>query len=124
MMVRVYEDRAPSMKCVHEWFERFREGRESVSDYTRSGRQMTSVSDEDIVKFLAKNEVVQIEHPPYSPDLNPLDSFLFLQLKLTMKEKKFDDIPDIQRNVTRLLNFISKEDFLQSFQDLHSRSQG
>ncbi|GFX16769.1 hypothetical protein TNCV_4187441 [Trichonephila clavipes] len=37
--------------------------------------------------------------------------------------KRFDDIPDIQRNVTRLLNSIPKEDFLQSFQDMYSRSQ-
>ncbi|GFV11840.1 hypothetical protein TNCV_3686181 [Trichonephila clavipes] len=43
--------------------------------------------------------------------------------KLALKGKRFDDIPDIQRNVTRLLNSISKEDFLQSFQDMHSRSQ-
>ncbi|GFV30667.1 hypothetical protein TNCV_1777201 [Trichonephila clavipes] len=32
------------------------------------------------------------------------------------------DIPNIQRNVTRLLNSIPIEDFLQSFQDLYSRS--
>ncbi|GFS91771.1 DDE_3 domain-containing protein [Trichonephila clavipes] len=35
-----------------------------------------------------------------------------------------DDIPNIQRNVTMLLNTIPKEDFLQSFQDMYSRSQG
>ncbi|GFW90902.1 hypothetical protein TNCV_2418951 [Trichonephila clavipes] len=34
-----------------------------------------------------------------------------------------DDIPNIQRNVTRLLNSIPKEDFLQSYQDMYSRSK-
>ncbi|GFX86862.1 c2-set_2 domain-containing protein [Trichonephila clavipes] len=50
-------------------------------------------------------------------------SFLFLRLKHALKGKGFDDIPDIQRNGTRLLNSIPKEGFLQSFQDMHSRSQ-
>ncbi|GFV71048.1 hypothetical protein TNCV_946411 [Trichonephila clavipes] len=59
-----------------------------------------------------------------SPDHNPPDFFLFLRLKFTLKRKRFDDIPDIQRNVTRLLNSIPKEDLLQSFQDMYSRSQG
>ncbi|GFU95435.1 histone-lysine N-methyltransferase SETMAR [Trichonephila clavipes] len=65
----------------------------------------------------------QIEHPPYSPDLNPPDFFLFPRLKLTLKGKRFDDIPDIQRNVTQLVNFIPKEGFLQSFRDMYSRSE-
>ncbi|GFT89248.1 hypothetical protein TNCV_4385611 [Trichonephila clavipes] len=39
------------------------------------------------------------------------------------KGKRFDDISDIQRNVTRLLNSISKEDFLQSFQDVYNSPQ-
>ncbi|GFU86128.1 hypothetical protein TNCV_367871 [Trichonephila clavipes] len=35
-----------------------------------------------------------------------------------------DDIPNVQRNVTRLLNSTPKENVLQSFQDFYSRSQG
>ncbi|GFX24036.1 histone-lysine N-methyltransferase SETMAR [Trichonephila clavipes] len=70
-----------------------------------------------------KKREVQIEHPPYSPDLNPPEFFLFPRLKLALKGKRFNDIPDIQRNVTRLLNSIPKEGFLQSFQNMYSRSQ-
>ncbi|GFW92914.1 uncharacterized protein TNCV_3495471 [Trichonephila clavipes] len=51
MRVRVYEDQALSMKCVYEWFTRFREGRESVSDNTRSERPLASISDENIEKM-------------------------------------------------------------------------
>ncbi|GFV54023.1 hypothetical protein TNCV_3724561 [Trichonephila clavipes] len=39
------------MKCVHEWFARFREGYSSVSDNPRSGRPVISVSDENIEKM-------------------------------------------------------------------------
>ncbi|GFT96054.1 hypothetical protein TNCV_313301 [Trichonephila clavipes] len=51
MLVRVREDQALSVKCVNEWFARFRESRESVPDKTRSGRPATSVSDENIEKM-------------------------------------------------------------------------
>ncbi|GFV37993.1 hypothetical protein TNCV_3626131, partial [Trichonephila clavipes] len=34
-----------------------------------------------------------------------------------------DNIPNVQRNVTRLLNSIPKEDFLQSLRDMYGRSQ-
>ncbi|GFT26524.1 integrase catalytic domain-containing protein [Trichonephila clavipes] len=67
--------------------------------------------------------MVQTEHAPFSPDLNPPDFFLFSRLKLALKGERFDDISDIQRNVTRFLNSISKEDFLQRFQDMYSRPQ-
>ncbi|PRD33645.1 UNVERIFIED_CONTAM: hypothetical protein NCL1_17044 [Trichonephila clavipes] len=61
---------------------------------------------------LTVSGVVQIEHPPFSPDLNFPDLFLFSQLKLALKGKIFDDIFDIQRNVTRLFNSILKKDLL------------
>ena len=50
MLVRVHEDQTLSMKCVYQWFARFREGQESVFDNPRSGRPATSVSDENIEK--------------------------------------------------------------------------
>ncbi|GFS83320.1 hypothetical protein TNCV_600591 [Trichonephila clavipes] len=44
-----YEGQALFMKCAYEWFARFREGWESVSDNPRSERP-TFVSDEIIEK--------------------------------------------------------------------------
>ncbi|GFY16452.1 histone-lysine N-methyltransferase SETMAR [Trichonephila clavipes] len=70
-----------------------------------------------------KKGAVQTEHPPFSPHLNLPDFFLFQRLKLDLKGKIFDDISDIQRDLTRLFNSITKEDFLQSFQCPYSRSQ-
>ncbi|GFW58806.1 hypothetical protein TNCV_4046451 [Trichonephila clavipes] len=74
-------------------------------------------------QFSTKKGSGEIEHPLFSTDLNPPDLFRFPQLQLALKGKRFNDISDIQRNVTRLLNSISKEDFLQSFQDMYSNSQ-
>jgi hypothetical protein len=39
--------------------------------------------------FLAKHCVVEISHPPYSPDLAPADFFLFLTVKTALKERGF-----------------------------------
>ncbi|GFU79676.1 histone-lysine N-methyltransferase SETMAR [Trichonephila clavipes] len=81
--------------------------------FVRSRQCSPSHSPANIVKqLLAKKRVEQIEYLPYSSDLNPSDFFLFPRLKLALKGKRFDDIPDIQRNVTRLLNSIPNEDFL------------
>ncbi|GFW46169.1 hypothetical protein TNCV_4210481 [Trichonephila clavipes] len=35
-----------------------------------------------VKQFSAKNEVVQTEHPPFSPNLNPPDFFLFPRLMM------------------------------------------
>ncbi|GFW74008.1 histone-lysine N-methyltransferase SETMAR [Trichonephila clavipes] len=74
-----------------------------------------------IVKALSTRDIYQ---RGMLQDLNPLDFFLFPRLKFALKRKRFDDIPGVQRNVTRLLNSVPKEDSLQSFQDMHRRSQG
>ncbi|GFU84960.1 HTH_48 domain-containing protein [Trichonephila clavipes] len=50
MLVRVHEDQTLSVKCAYEWFFRFREGRECVSEKTHSGKPVTSVSVESIEK--------------------------------------------------------------------------
>ncbi|GFX46218.1 histone-lysine N-methyltransferase SETMAR [Trichonephila clavipes] len=71
---------------------------------------------------LGKKGVVQIKLPPCSLAFYLPDIFLFPRLKLALKGKRFDDIPDIQRKVTRFLNSIPREDILQSFQNMYSRS--
>jgi transposase len=35
----------------------------------------------NVTKFLAKNNIRTLQHPPYSPDLAPADYFLFRRLK-------------------------------------------
>ncbi|GFV95040.1 histone-lysine N-methyltransferase SETMAR [Trichonephila clavipes] len=59
----------------------------------------------------------------HSPDLNYPEFFVFPRFKLALKGKRFDDILNIQRNVTWLLYSIPKEDLLQSFLDMYNRSQ-
>ena len=76
-----------------------------------------------VAQFLAKRKVTVITHPPYSPDLAPADFFLFPKLKNAMKGDRFDDVPDIQRNVTRIMNSIPAEQFKRAFRHLYERSK-
>jgi hypothetical protein len=59
-------------------------------------------------KFLAKHNIPPLPHPSHSADLAPCDILLFPQLKKTMKVRRFDDVEEIQANVTRQMRAIKK----------------
>jgi histone-lysine N-methyltransferase SETMAR len=60
-------------------------------------------------EFLAKHSILVVPHPPYSSDLAPCDFFFFPRLKSTLKEKRFQDVAEIQLNTTRQLQAISNQ---------------
>jgi len=66
-------------------------------------------------EFLAKHNLLSLPHPPYSPDLAPCNFFFFLQLIKTMKGHRFDDIEEIQTNMTRQMRAITKIDYQSCF---------
>ncbi|GFV34865.1 hypothetical protein TNCV_1451691 [Trichonephila clavipes] len=74
MLVHVYEDQTQSMKCMYEWFARFREGQDSVSDNLCSGKPVTSVSDENIEKvsviFFDSQGIIHKEFLPEGTTMN------------------------------------------------------
>jgi len=53
-----------------------------------------------VVDFLAKHQVVVIDHPPYSPDVSPADFFLFPRLTGVLKGVRFSSVEEIQQRVT------------------------
>jgi hypothetical protein len=48
-----------------------------------------------VQRFLVKNLIMKLDHPPYSPDLAPCDFWLFPKLKTALKGHRFSDIADI-----------------------------
>jgi len=48
MLKLVYGDVAVNMQMVYKWFERFRNGCEAVEDDERSGRILTSKTQENV----------------------------------------------------------------------------
>jgi len=72
-------------------------------------------------KFLAKNSITKMDHPPYSPDLAPCNFWLFPKLKNGTKGQRFLDLSDIQRKVKTLLRGILENDFQDCFWQWHHR---
>jgi len=57
-----------------------------------------------------------LENPDYSPDLVPIDFFLFPKIKEILKERHFDDIDDIRTNTTATLKAIPQNQFQNCFE--------
>jgi len=72
-------------------------------------------------KFLAKNSITKMDHPPYSPDLAPCDFWLFPKLRNALKGQRFDNLSNIQRNMKTLLRGILENDFQECFRQWHHR---
>ena len=64
-----------------------------------------------IREFLAENNIAVLEQPPYSPDLDPCDFFLFPKLKEVIKGTRFHDSKVIKTAVKREPRAIPEESF-------------
>jgi hypothetical protein len=49
-----------------------------------------------------------VPHPPYSPDLAPYGFFLFPRMKSKLKERRFQDVTEIQEQSLTVLHAIPK----------------
>ena len=74
-------------------------------------------------QFLAKDKIVQLRQPPYSPDIAPYDFWMFPKLKMAFKSERFDDIETIQSNATRELIVIPKSAFEDCFKRRKHRGE-
>jgi hypothetical protein len=61
-------------------------------------------------EFVTNNNMVIIPHPPYSPNLAPCDFALFPKLKMKLKARHFETVPDIQRELQVVLDGIKEND--------------
>jgi len=75
-----------------------------------------------VKKFLANRNVAVLHHPPYSPDLAPIDYFLFPKLKFSLKGRHFQTVEEIQFAVTRERNNTSKTACLEGIKKLKERA--
>jgi hypothetical protein len=77
-----------------------------------------SLSALEVKIFLATHGVVEISHPPCSPDLAPQNAFLFPKFQTALKGNMFQDGEYIKQNVMAELNVVPLEvfaDYLQEF---------
>jgi len=74
-----------------------------------------------IREFLMKHGTTVVPQPPYSPDLAPVDFFLFPQLKSSLKGRRFQTIEEIEENWTWDLRAILQNKFQDAFQNWKKR---
>jgi hypothetical protein len=73
--------------------------------------------------------MVNLPHPPYSPNLAPCDFAFFSKLKMKLKGH-FEKVSDIKRELQTVLDSIKENDFHDAFEawkklwDRCIRSQG
>jgi len=67
-------------------------------------------------EFLATKQITVLEHPAYSPDLAPIDFFLFPKIKEILKRRHFNDIHDIRNNTTAALRAIPQNQLQNCFE--------
>ena len=67
-------------------------------------------------RYLAKNNISVMEHPPYSPDLAPCDFFLFPKIKSALKGTWFESVDAVKAKATQLLNSITQDNLQHCFQ--------
>jgi transposase len=66
-------------------------------------------------EFLTKNNMTIVPHPAYSPDLDPCDFYVFPEVKLRLKGRRFVSIEEIQAESQHVLNTLTPEDFNECF---------
>jgi histone-lysine N-methyltransferase SETMAR len=67
-------------------------------------------------ELLAKNSMILVPHPPYSPDFAPYDSFLSPKLKMALKGMRFNDFTMIQEKSRDALAQFQTADFRKYFE--------
>jgi hypothetical protein len=55
--------------------------------------------------------MVIVPHPSYQPDLAPCDFDLFPKLKMELKGRRFETVPDNQRESQAVLDSVKGNDF-------------
>ncbi|PRD36102.1 UNVERIFIED_CONTAM: Histone-lysine N-methyltransferase SETMAR [Trichonephila clavipes] len=76
-----------------------------------------------VTEHLTKNGIVTIPQPPYSPDLDPADFFLFLKVKTALKVRHHGTLDDVKKACTHALKDVSVGDFQGAYEAWKRRLQ-
>ncbi|GFX87938.1 uncharacterized protein TNCV_4374031 [Trichonephila clavipes] len=120
---QAYGDSVLSRAQVFRRFKAFSEGKESIEDEPRNGRPSVSKTAENVVRVRDLVRSDRRSTPPYSPNLNPCDFFLFPKLKNHLKGHHFVTLENIQAAVTDQLKAILISELHQCYEEWKKRLQ-
>ena len=112
-------------KVLPEVFSKFKEmtERNTVRDVMLHHDNAAPHAAEVVTKYLKRERVDILPHPPYSPDLAPCDFFLFPKIKKELKNKKYDNVENLSRAVQSITSHIEKEEYHRCFENWQRRLQ-
>ena len=64
-----------------------------------------------------------LKHPPYSPDLAPMDFAVFPYIKSFLRGQRFDDLPELRQEVMNIILNMKTEQFEKIFDDWLKRCE-
>ena len=67
--------------------------------------------------YLKQEKVVELPHPPYSPDLAPCEFFLFPRLKKHLAGRKYQTGKNLSSAIFQCLNSIPRKDYENAFEN-------
>ena len=91
---------------LFKWFRRLQLG--ATGDWQLHHNNVPAHASHLMQSFLAKDQIIQVTQPLYSPDLGPCDFWLFPKLKSPLKGKRFQTIKEIQENTMGQLMVIER----------------
>jgi histone-lysine N-methyltransferase SETMAR len=68
-----------------------------------------------VQSFLEDQNITQVPHPPYSPDMAPCDFWLFPRLKDHLRGQRYESRSSLGSAIYQYLKVIPKEDYEQCF---------
>ncbi|GFX72738.1 putative mariner transposase [Trichonephila clavipes] len=76
-----------------------------------------------VKRFLARDSIPVLKHPPSSPDLAPCDFYLFPKVKSALKGTRFESVEAVKEKAARVLKELTKDDFQHCFQQWKIRME-
>ena len=74
-----------------------------------------------VTDYLSKMSIKTVPHPPYCPDVAPIDFCLFSKLKGKLRGCRYETIEEMKEAVTKVIDTLTQEDFYGAFQKLFER---
>jgi histone-lysine N-methyltransferase SETMAR len=69
--------------------------------------------------FIQSSGIIEIDHPPYSPDLAPSDYWLFDYIKRNLDDQESDEA--LLRSITKIVKAIPHSEYIKTFQKYKER---
>ena len=70
-----------------------------------------------MTKSLGNNMFISLKHPPYSPDLAPMDFAVFPYTKSFLRGMRFDNLSELRQAVMNVIFHMKTDQFVQIFHD-------